>query len=75
MKLKFSGIDMTRHPVLQFVESNIVFQSAPLTRNVYTERIFQPGQYTLRILYDDNQNGIWDTGDYWKKLQPDMYFQ
>jgi hypothetical protein len=23
------------------------------------------------MLYDNNQNGQWDTGDYWKKIQPE----
>lgn len=35
-----------------------------------------PGKYLIRIIYDENQNGIWDTGNYLKKLQPEktMYF-
>ena len=70
-KLKFSGIDFARHPVLQFIENNEVAFSRPLTNSVYTEKLFKPGQYTLRILYDANQNGIWDTGNYWKKVQPE----
>ena len=29
----------------------------------------EPKQYTLRIIYDDNANGFWDTGDYLAKKQ------
>lgn len=29
----------------------------------------EPSIYTLRIFYDDNKNGIWDTGDYLLKKQ------
>jgi hypothetical protein len=37
----------------------------------YTNKLFVPGEYEVRILYDDNKNGKWDTGDYTKKLQPE----
>ena len=30
-----------------------------------------PGEYEIRILFDDNNNGKWDHGDYSKKLQPE----
>ncbi|MES2649686.1 MAG: Ig-like domain-containing protein [Bacteroidota bacterium] len=72
LKLKISGVDMSRHPVLQFTENNAVTFSAPLTGNIYTNKLFKPGQYALRILYDSNQNGLWDTGNYWKKIQPEF---
>lgn len=31
--------------------------------------IIEPSLYTLRIIYDDNGNGIWDTGNYLEKRQ------
>lgn len=31
-----------------------------------------PGEYYMRITFDANGNGVWDTGDYEKKLQPEM---
>lgn len=30
-----------------------------------------PGKYYVRLIYDDNQNGVWDTGNYLKKEQPE----
>lgn len=30
-----------------------------------------PGSYRLRIISDTNKNGIWDTGNYLQKLQPE----
>ena len=30
-----------------------------------------PGEYEIRILYDDNKNGKWDPGNYSEKLQPE----
>ncbi|WP_136466592.1 Ig-like domain-containing protein [Flagellimonas onchidii] len=29
------------------------------------------GEYRLRVIFDDNGNGIWDTGSYLKKIQPE----
>lgn len=72
LKLKITGIDMSKHPVLQFVEATEISKSVPLTSNTYSIKLFKPAQYKLRILYDSNQNGIWDTGNYWKKIQPEV---
>ena len=29
------------------------------------------GEYQLRVIFDDNGNGVWDTGNYLKKIQPE----
>jgi len=31
----------------------------------------KPGNYRLKVIYDQNYNGLWDTGDYFYKLQPE----
>jgi len=38
--------------------------------------LLSPGKYLIRIIYDVNKNGIWDTGNYLKKQQPErvIYF-
>lgn len=35
-----------------------------------------PNKYTLRVIYDDNKNKEWDSGNYLEKLQPEevIYF-
>jgi hypothetical protein len=30
-----------------------------------------PGKYWLKIIFDKNNNGKWDTGNYFKKIQPE----
>jgi len=30
-----------------------------------------PGKYYVRIIFDQNANGIWDTGNFLKKIQPE----
>ncbi len=39
-------------------------------------RYLNPGKYLLRIIYDTNENGIWDTGAYLQRRQPEemVYF-
>jgi hypothetical protein len=69
--LRFSNLDLTKHPVIQFVTSNEVKFSYPITANTWSNKLFVPGEYEIRILYDTNQNGIWDPGNYNLKLQPE----
>ena len=58
--------------MIQFVENNAIVFKAPLTTGEFNNKLFKPGQYNIRILYDINKNGIWDTGNYWEKKQPEL---
>ncbi len=40
------------------------------TPEVYFDEI-TPGEYYLRIIYDDNQNGKWDTGNFLDRREPE----
>ncbi len=69
--LRFKNLDLSKHPVIQFVQSDIVKYSYAITGSEWSNDLFSPGEYEVRILYDDNGNGIWDPGNYSKKLQPE----
>ena len=69
--LRFSNLDLAKHPVLQFVQNEVIQKSYPLTTAEWINKFVTPGEYEIRILYDDNNNGIWDPGNYSKKLQPE----
>ncbi len=69
--LRFKDIDFAKHPVLQFVQDDVVKESFALTTNEWRNKLFPPGEYEIRILYDDNNNGKWDPGNYSKKIQPE----
>ena len=69
--LRFTNLDLSKHPVLQFVVNNEVISSFPLTASEWSKKVFKPGDYEMRILYDDNNNGQWDPGHYSKKIQPE----
>ncbi|UCE93170.1 MAG: hypothetical protein JSV73_10205, partial [Flavobacteriaceae bacterium] len=37
-------------------------------------RNLQPSRFMIRIIYDDNGNGKWDTGNYLLNLQPEEVY-
>ncbi len=69
--LKFSNLDTSLHPVLILMANDKIELSRPVDAQRIRYKLFRPGDYEVRILYDRNRNGIWDTGDYWKKIQPE----
>ena len=69
---RFGNLDFNKHPVLQFVQQDIVKASFTLTQKEWRNKLFNPGEYEIRILYDANNNGIWDPGNYAKKMQPEQ---
>ena len=69
--LRFNNLDLSKHPVLQFVQGDDIKNSYPLTTLEWSNKFISPGEYEIRILFDSNNNGKWDTGDYSKKLQPE----
>ena len=34
-------------------------------------RNLTPGKYGIRVVFDENENGLWDTGNYLQKMQPE----
>ena len=74
VQVRVANLDMSRHPVLQFVQGDKIKFSAPFnSRRVFRKVLFPPGEYELRILYDANQNGVWDPGVFFSnpKKQPE----
>ena len=73
LKLKLHGLDLSKNPVLQFVSNNTLVRSFPLTSEDFSQGLFLPGEYELRILFDENKNGKWDTGEFFDKhRQPEI---
>lgn len=69
--LRFSNIDFKKHPVIQFILGDEIKESFAITGKEWQNKLFPPGEYEIRILYDNNQNGKWDPGNYSKKIQPE----
>lgn len=73
VRFRFTNLDITQHPVIQLVKNDEIAASYPITINDFTIKRFKPGAYDVRILYDSNKNGKWDTGHFssGKKQQPE----
>ncbi len=73
IRLRFANLNLQKNPVLQFFQSDKLIESVPLTASELIRKLFFAGTYELRILYDTNKNGIWDTGFFGNtKKQPEV---
>ncbi|MCF6307626.1 MAG: Ig-like domain-containing protein [Flavobacteriaceae bacterium] len=64
--------NLESYPVIvQLVNSNFkaVFEEYLTETNIANFEYIIPGDYYVRIIYDENKNKIWDTGNYLQKLQ------
>ena len=71
LRIRLQNLDTAQHIVLVFYKADKIEKSQPLTGKDVNFTLFHPGDYEIRILYDRNSNGKWDTGNYWKKVQPE----
>jgi Bacterial Ig-like domain len=73
IKISFVNIDLTKNPVVQFLQSGSVIKTFPLTSAELYQGLFNPGDYDLSILFDENKNGKWDPGKFFgAKKQPEL---
>lgn len=65
------------HAIVQLLSNNdAVVRQQPVTgQNTCDFYFLQPNtKYYIRLFNDDNQNGVWDTGNYEAKRQPEEVF-
>jgi hypothetical protein len=68
VQVRVMNLDLSRHPRLLFVQSDkIKYSYAFNSRRTVRKVLFPPGEYELRILYDANNNGVWDPGKFFGK--------
>ncbi|MEQ1798407.1 MAG: Ig-like domain-containing protein, partial [Lacibacter sp.] len=77
VRITFKNLDTSLHPVLIFYTGEQIFASYPVNDLKWYRKLFKPGNYQLGILYDANQNGVWDAGDFFAKpkRQPEIVQQ
>ena len=73
LKLSFTNIDLSKNPVLQVSQNGPVVKTFPLRAAELYQPLFNPGEYELSILYDENKNGHWDPGKFFgERKQPEL---
>jgi uncharacterized protein (DUF2141 family) len=73
IQVRVFNLELSRKPVLLFYSGDALKYSYPFGKQKFVRQIlFKPGDYELRILYDTNGNGKWDTGEFFgKHRQPE----
>lgn len=72
IRLRFANLELDKNPVLQLLQNNVIVDSAALTTTEFYRRLYKPGDYTIRILYDSDKNMIWTPGNFDLKKQPEI---
>ena len=72
--MRFKNYDPAKNPVLQFISNQVVVYTFTLSGAEWSSKRIIPGEYEIRILLDDNKDGLWTPGNYNKKLQPEKAY-
>ncbi|MCY7422775.1 MAG: Ig-like domain-containing protein [Chitinophagaceae bacterium] len=73
LKIRLNNIELSKNPVLQLIQNELIVLSEPITQRDWYKKLLKPGSYQVRILYDTNKNGKWDSGDFFTtKRQPEL---
>jgi len=72
LRIRFTNADLSKNPVLQFIQADKIVESIKITQKELFLKLYKPGDYDLRVLFDANKNGIWDAGNYKKRKQPEI---
>ena len=76
--LKINLTNVKRFPVIvELLEKdNVLYKMSSADKTSFFFETIEPKQYTVRIIYDENANNEWDTGNYLAKKQAEeiIYF-
>ncbi|MEM8927497.1 MAG: Ig-like domain-containing protein [Bacteroidota bacterium] len=72
MNLTITG-DVRYPIVVQLTDEKGEVQREQISNNPepLSFKYLDPGKYGIRVIFDENGNGKWDTGNYLKKIQPE----
>jgi uncharacterized protein (DUF2141 family) len=71
LDIRIVGLDTTTKPILYLYKDEKPVLSQSLKSDRYKYALIRPTEYEVRILYDRNGNGKWDTGHFGKRIQPE----
>lgn len=72
IKFRFPNVDTTKNPVLFLMNSEKIAESFVINQKQLSLKLFPPGDYDVKILFDRNKNKKWDTGNFKNKIQPEI---
>jgi hypothetical protein len=73
INIRLKNLNADQNAVLLFVQNDQVVYSAPVVNGAVVVQRFIPGEYDLRLLFDRNNNGVWDKGQFFGvKRQPEI---
>lgn len=76
--LKINLINVKRFPIIVelLIKDEVVYKMNSNSLTSFYFETIEPNLYTIRIIYDDNANNEWDTGNYLAKKQAEqiIYF-
>jgi hypothetical protein len=70
--IRANNLDTSKRPVLMFFVNDTKKRSLKINQARISIPLIQPGDYELRILFDANGNGVWDPGEFSRKIQPEI---
>jgi hypothetical protein len=74
VKINFVDIDLSRNPVLLINQGETTLNAFAIPANRTIElKLYNPGDYDMKILYDTNKNLKWDAGQFFgERRQPEL---
>jgi hypothetical protein len=72
--LRVNGYEQFKNPILLLTQDDKIKFQYQLTQNLLNIPLLPPGDFQLKVLEDENNNGKWDTGKYgfgYGKKQPE----
>jgi len=73
LTLKMTVPDTSKGYVIELLDEqkNVVHRDAILKSGNVVYKNYPIGKYYVRVIYDDNKNGKWDSGNVKKRIQPE----
>ncbi|NQY10805.1 MAG: Ig-like domain-containing protein [Flavobacteriales bacterium] len=70
--LQIQGVEENQACIMQlFTDKAMISEDLIIGSQTIIYNYLPAGEYKLKLIYDDNKNGKWDTGNYLEKVQPE----